>query len=616
MLAMACVLALSACTPPGLPEPIAPSGPSTVPGAPSPAGTVVVGVDGSSGRITGFNPYAIADFSPAAQAVASLVLPSTFVMTSAGLLTADGEVIDDAAVTSQDPFTVTYTLDRDASWSDGTPVTAEDFSYLWAQMQVQPGTVNPAGYQLISEVRSRNAGKTVEVQFSAPFPDWRTLFSPLLPSHLMKDFPGGWSAALSNDMPLSANRYRMTSYDAVTGQITLARNDKYWAAPPGPAAAVLRLGDPQDLLAAFDRGDVQALWFAPDGAMAEAVASAVPPDRRVTVPQPLTTQLIFNTTSGATADTGVRTAIAVAMNQPLLAVDLTAGWISGGVAVGSQVRLPSQATEHGSPPPAVGTGDAVAARAALTDAGYTGTGLYVEKGGQVLRLTLGYPSGDPRLAAAARSIQRQLAAVGIEVDLLADAPAALVNTRMANGAVDLGLIGLPRASSDAASAASAFGCPVSSPLGVGSTVTSTPAETPVPPVETTGSTSAALPTIGFDTTPGTATSETVPETVGPTPTPAPDDGAPADQAVVPPRTGNLSGYCDPVTQAALVRALTGSGSVAVADPALWTALPVVPLLQPTTMFAVSASLRPVLDGPHENWNWTGPLAGLGDWPVT
>ncbi len=178
VLVLGCLLAVSACTPPGLPEPITPSGPSAVPGAPPPAGTVVIGLDGSNGRIAGFNPYAIADFSPAAQAVASLVLPSTFVMTSAGVLAADGDVIDDAAVTSQDPFTVTYTLDREASWSDGTPVTAEDFSYLWAQMQVQPGTVNPAGYQLISAVRSRDAGKTVEVQFTAPFPDWRTLFSP------------------------------------------------------------------------------------------------------------------------------------------------------------------------------------------------------------------------------------------------------------------------------------------------------------------------------------------------------------------------------------------------------------------------------------------------------
>ena len=86
----------------------------------------------------------------------------------------------------------------------------------------------------------------------------------------MKDSPGGWSGALAADIPVSANRYRMTSYDPVTGQISLARNDKYWGTPPGPAAVVLRLGDPADLLAAFSRGDVQALWFAPDASTTDS----------------------------------------------------------------------------------------------------------------------------------------------------------------------------------------------------------------------------------------------------------------------------------------------------------------------------------------------------------
>ena len=210
-------------------------------------------------------------------------------------------------VTSQDPFTVTYTVDRKASWSDGTPITAEDFSYLRDQLLVQPGTVGPAGYQLISAIRSRDAGKTVEVEFSEPFPDWRTLFSPLLPSHLMKDFPGGWGAALGADLPLSANRYRMTSYDPVTGQISLARNDKYWGTPPQPAAVVLRLGDPADLLAAFSRGDVQALWFAPGRRPGARIGGrGARPTGGRWYPTPATVQLVFNTTAGATSEPQVR----------------------------------------------------------------------------------------------------------------------------------------------------------------------------------------------------------------------------------------------------------------------------------------------------------------------
>jgi ABC-type transport system substrate-binding protein len=592
-------LGATACTPPGLPDPIAPTGLASVPSSPPAAGTVVIGLDGSAGRIAGFNPYAIADFSLASQAAASLVLPSAFVVAADGEVTADPDVIDAATVTSPDPFTVTYTVDRKASWSDGTPITAEDFSYLRDQLATQPGTVDPAGYLLISAIRSRDAGKTVEVEFSKPFPDWRTLFSPLLPSHLMKDFPGGWGAALTADLPLSANRYKMTSYDPVTGQISLARNDKYWGTPPGPAAAVLRLGDPADLLAAFSRGDVQALWFAPSGTMAPEIEQAIPADRRTVVPSPASVQLVFNTAAGATSVRQVRAAIAAALTPSVLAADLTAGWPGGGAAVSSQVSLPSETPEQSADGPVPGTGDLTVAAADLTAAGYVNNGLYASKAGEILRLTLGYPSGDPRLAAAARTVQRQLGAIGIEVDLLPDASPNLVETRIAAGTVDLALLSLPRGISDAASASSAFGCPISDVLGIGSTATTT--ATPTKPAPSTPST-------------GTGSSRTTgdDDTTESPPTTTTDSAGSAPPVL---RTGNLSGYCEPSTQGLLVAAITGAGPVAAADPGLWAALPVLPLIQPSSIFAVSDALRPVLDTPHDGWAWTGPLSGLSGWPV-
>ncbi len=61
--------------------------------------------------------------------------------------------------------------------------------------------------------------------------------------------------------------------------------------------------------------------------------------------------------------------------------------------------------------------------------------------------------------------------------------------------------------------------------------------------------------------------------------------------------------------------ITGAGPVAAADPGLWAALPVLPLIQPSSIFAVSDALRSVLDAPHDGWAWTGPLSGLSGWPV-
>ncbi|HEY5116682.1 MAG TPA: ABC transporter family substrate-binding protein, partial [Nakamurella sp.] len=585
---------IAACTPPNLPPPVAPSGASSVPSTPPGAGTVVVGMDGSSGPISGFNPHAIADFSQAAQAVASLVLPSVFVVQPDGSSIPDPDVVDSAQVTSQNPFTVTYTLDRKASWSDGTPITAEDFSYLRDQLVAQPATVDPAGYRLITQIRSRDAGKTVEVEFAAEFADWPALFSPLLPSHIMKDFPGGWGAALNADIPVSGNRYKMNSYDPVTGQVLLARNDKYWATPPGPAAVVLRLGDPTDLIAAFSRGDVQALWLEPDADTVASVEESIPAERRTTVPLPATTQLIFNTTTGPTSSADLRAAIAAGISQALVRTDLSGGWVDGAVAVSSQVRLPAQGAE---PDPATSaaavTADAITAQESLTAAGYLRNGLYATRNGEVLRLTLGFPTGNPRVSAAARTIQRQLGSIGIEVDLLADNAPSLLETRVAAGTLDLALVAVPRGSKDAAAAASAFGCPrPGTATGGDPDDPLVPATAPSTPATTTTSTPSATQTAG--SAPATA----------------------ADAAATAPlRTGNLSGYCTAATQKILVDAITGQSGVDAADPGLWANLPVLPLAELSTVFAVSPGLSSVLDGPHEGWLWTGPLAGLAAWPV-
>ena len=225
------MLVLGGCTPPGLPAPIAPASSSVVSSIPATEAAVTIGVDGS---VVGFNPHAIADYSPADQAVADLVLPSVSTVAADGSVQLNRDVVDKAEVSSTDPFTVTYTLDRKASWSDGTPITAEDFSYLRDQMLVQPGTIDPAGYRLITSIVSRDAGKSVDVKFAHSVADWPTLFSPLLPAHILKDSPGGWTEGLATGIPVSGNQYKMQSNDAVTGEITLVRNDKYLGYPARP----------------------------------------------------------------------------------------------------------------------------------------------------------------------------------------------------------------------------------------------------------------------------------------------------------------------------------------------------------------------------------------------
>ncbi len=61
-------------------------------------------------------------------------------------------------------------------------------------------------------------------------------------------------------------------------------------------------------------------------------------------------------------------------------------------------------------------------------------------------------------------------------------------------------------------------------------------------------------------------------------------------------------------QRVLLDALTGAGPVADADPGLWVDLPVLPVGQPQAVFAVAPDLTAVLGGAHPGWAWTRPLA--------
>lgn len=537
---------LSGCTPPGLPPAVAPAPSSVVGSRPAADAAFTVGVDGA---VVGFNPHAIADYSPVDAAVAELVLPSVAVTAADGSVRLDTDVVRTAEVTMAAPFTVTYTLDRNASWSDGTPITAEDFSYLRDQMLVQPGTVDPAGYRLITSIVSRDAGKSVDVVFSRVVPDWMSLFSPLLPSHILKDSPGGWTTGLASGLPVSGNRYKMLSYDTVTGEITLVRNDKYWGPQPGPSTAVLRVGTPAALLQALVRGDLQAVLLRPDAADQRALQAAVPAGRRFAVPLPGTIQLVFNTGGGPTADQNVRRAIAAGLDVPAIRSLLDGGNPAGGAAVSSLVSLP-RAGDGATAGPAADVATAVADLAA---AGYHRESLYMNKNGQPLRLTLAYAGGDDRTAAAARLIQSELAAVGIEIDLSVQAPRGLVNDRLALGTADLGLLMVNRGPSDALSALSAFGCPL-------------------PPVVSVENTRRARP-----------------------------------------RAGNLSGYCSPSVQAQLDGAVGGAASAGLPGE-LSTALPVLPLSRPSAVLATSASIAAQIGNSSTGWTYSGALSGLPEWP--
>ncbi|MCR5976943.1 ABC transporter family substrate-binding protein [Gordonia jinghuaiqii] len=238
------------------PPPVRDTGPPPTPTEYPVEKTIYIATDSVG---AGFNPHIAADQNPVTTAVAAMTLPSAFapVQTPGGTVwELQSSFVTSAEVTSRQPFTVTYRIHTDAQWSDGLPVTGDDFSYLWQQMSRQPNVVAPAGYRLIDSVASSAGGKVVEVRFERPYPAWRELFTGLLPSHVLKGAPAGFQTGMDAGKPVSAGPFAIVGIDKTRDEVRLARNDRYWVKPPRLDQIVLRrAGSSAQMLDSVRSGD-------------------------------------------------------------------------------------------------------------------------------------------------------------------------------------------------------------------------------------------------------------------------------------------------------------------------------------------------------------------------
>ena len=430
MTALIAGAALVACTPqpPPLLAPRHPAASSSV--ALPPPQEVVFGTDQLIG---GFNPHTLADLTPVSEAVAGLLLPSAFHQTPTGQWVLDHTLLTSAEVTNTEPFTVTYQIRRDAQWSDMTPIAAEDFGYLAEQMRTQPGVVDSAGYQLIDQVISGDGGKTVEVVFHRPYAGWRTLFRQLLPAHLLKDAPGGWSKALDAGLPVSGGPFAMTSVDRSRGEMVLERNDRYWDTPAQVDRIRFRQGSEAALVEALRTGGAQGALFSRPNAITELLLRAANLGVTPTVvPQPVLVSVLLRPASHVLSDQRVRTAVAAVLDRPSLIATGVASGPSAALRADSEVVAPSAPGYHATAP---ATGIPVApdpdtARRLLTGAGYTRGPAGWERAGQPLRLVVAVAANREPYGTLAFRVADQLRTAGIDAELREVDPDELYGTML------------------------------------------------------------------------------------------------------------------------------------------------------------------------------------------
>ncbi|WP_280264116.1 ABC transporter family substrate-binding protein [Nocardia wallacei] len=578
LMLVASVAVLAGCTANPPPPIESTDSPKTTPAKPTKS-TVVVAVDDIG---IGFNPHLRSNQSPATNAVSSMVFPSPFrpvpspTVPGATDWVPDGALMVSADVTAQEPFTLTYKIQNQASWSDGAPIAAEDFRYLWQQMITQPGVVDPAGYRQISDVGSSDGGKTVTVTFREPYPAWQQLFTDLLPSHLLKDSPGGFQKALAvergliDQNPISGGQFRVKQADSGREEILLERNDRYWSTPAVPDQIMLRRGGTTAQLAESLRSGDAQMALVRGGTATQSQLQAIPAVRTSMMPQARELQLALNGRVGDLTDQRVRHAVLALLDPTLLATvgAQTGAWTEPARA---QVLSPSDPGYAPTAPPRISADEAFAL---LAEAGYArapetpteGASAtspapqprQVVKNGRTLAVRLGAVDKDTTALAVANTAADMLRSAGIDASVRSLPAEELYGKELLDGTVDA-VVGWDRAGNDPATVlASRYGCP--------------------PPPATPQDDTSSSRVEDFRKAPS-----------------------------------NISGICDPALQPAIDTALHGQDAPKVigeAEPKLWDLATVLPIMQDNGVAAASSRMDGVsLSGAIE----VGIFGGAGTW---
>jgi peptide/nickel transport system substrate-binding protein len=203
---------------------------------------------------------------------------------------------------SDDPLKVKYTINEDAVWSDGTPVTAADYILKWGaeNPRITTGSgdeakplFNAISQQFGTYVPEAPEGeadsKEFTITFSEPFADWPILLDTALPAHVVAEQSGmgmdamieavrnedaqalapaaefwntGWSTSPgelpAEEIAPSNGPYKLKSWEP--GQsVTLEANENYWGTPAATRELVIRFAAADTHVQALANGDLNVI---------------------------------------------------------------------------------------------------------------------------------------------------------------------------------------------------------------------------------------------------------------------------------------------------------------------------------------------------------------------
>lgn len=167
-----------------------------------------------------------------------------------------------AEVAADGTQTITYSINPDAVWSDGEPITSADFEYTALQIRDGDDIFDKTGYDRITAVDTSDP-KVAVVTLGSTYAGWRSLFSVygVMPAHLLEGQDR--AAVMADGYEFSGGPWKIEKWTRGTS-VTLVPNENYWGEKPHlDKVTFLFLPDTTAAFQALKSGQVSALYPSP-----------------------------------------------------------------------------------------------------------------------------------------------------------------------------------------------------------------------------------------------------------------------------------------------------------------------------------------------------------------
>jgi peptide/nickel transport system substrate-binding protein len=334
----------------------------------------------------------------------------------------------DCAVVVQSPFTVDCTIRTDAKWSDGVPITSNDFKFTWETiMNTKNDVVSRDGYD---KILSFDTPSPTEFQMVfkdgvfAPFRElWAGASTTVLPAHILdgKDFNKVWNSCICNPKtkkPISSGPMMVKSFTP-DEQATLVPNKKYWGPKVAtvPEVVFVPVRDTNSELNAFRSGEVDVIYPQNQIGLRKKIKS-VDGAEYTTALGPQWEHFDMLSTVPGLDDLQVRKAIATAMPREQIVERVVKDANDDAEVLNNTQYVVNQQQYRPNWDVYPAAGDVDAANAILDAAGWTrGSDGVRQKGKTKLAFTVGTTSGNQARILAEQIMQQQFEKIGVKLKI-------------------------------------------------------------------------------------------------------------------------------------------------------------------------------------------------------